>query len=163
MADEWVVNASPLIALYAVSHEHLLAQLAVRFVVPESVIDELMGALDSDRAFDAGQAGALPIVSDPAPAAEVVRARLGPGETAVLSFAMENPGWTAIMDDRAARRCAHSLGIPVKGVIGIAIMAQQRGIIPSAKELLLAVKGAGLFLDDRLIAGSLQAAFGEEW
>lgn len=163
MAELWVVNASPLIALCAVNHEHLLDALADRYVVPESVIEELAGNSKTDRAYSLAISGQLPVVSDPVPAREVLQARLGPGETDVLSFAWDNSGWTAIVDDKAARRCAHLLGLQFKGVIAIALLAQDRGIIPSARELLRAVKAAGYYLDDRLIAAALRSAFDELW
>ncbi|HCA96836.1 MAG TPA: DUF3368 domain-containing protein, partial [Cyanobacteria bacterium UBA9226] len=42
-------------------------------------------------------------ISDVAP--EVAAWDLGKGESAVLSFALKNSGFVAIIDDRAARRC----------------------------------------------------------
>ncbi len=40
---------------------------------------------------------------------------LGAGESAVLTWARRNPGFTAILDDRAARRCAES-GSELRGL-----------------------------------------------
>lgn len=36
---------------------------------------------------------------------------LGKGESEVLSLAVKNPDCAAIIDDRAARRCAQTLGV----------------------------------------------------
>ena len=54
----------------------------------------------------------------------------------MISWAYLNPGYEAIVDDRAARNCALSLGIPVRGTIGILILAKKEGVLPQVKPLL---------------------------
>jgi predicted nucleic acid-binding protein len=44
---------------------------------------------------------------------------LGAGETAVLSYALANSGWTAVVDDNAARKCARSFAISAKGTLAV--------------------------------------------
>ena len=38
-----------------------------------------------------------------------------------------------ILDDRAARKCAAVEGIGVRGIIGVALAAKARGLIPAAE------------------------------
>jgi len=46
---------------------------------------------------------------------------LGLGETEVLAWAYQNPGYEAVLDDRAARNCALSLNLPTRGTIYAAL------------------------------------------
>ena len=81
---------------------------------------------------------------------------LGAGETAVIAYSLANPGWTAILDDGAARRCARVFSIPVKGTLGIIFLAKKSGVIDSAANVLQALRRQGLRLDDRLMASVLR-------
>ena len=81
---------------------------------------------------------------------------LGAGETAVISYALAKPGWTAILDDGAARRCARSLSVPLKGTLGIILLAKRRGLITAAAPVLEAIRQRGFRLDERLIAAALK-------
>ena len=47
----------------------------------------------------------------PAPPSELLVWGLGAGETAVLTYAMLNTGWTAVTDDGVARKCARAFNI----------------------------------------------------
>jgi predicted nucleic acid-binding protein len=76
---------------------------------------------------------------------------LGPGESEVLSFAFEQPGYYAMVDDAEARRCARTLGIPILGTGGALILAKRRGLIVSVSESLMALRNAGLWLSDELV------------
>jgi predicted nucleic acid-binding protein len=80
---------------------------------------------------------------------------LGEGESGVLAWAHAHPGTLAIIDDLAARRCAASLQIPVRGTLGLVLVAKQRGLVPAARPLLDRLRAAGLFLSQRVINDSL--------
>jgi predicted nucleic acid-binding protein len=41
MAERWIVNASPLIVLAKIDHQHLLTPLADELIVPQTVVDEI--------------------------------------------------------------------------------------------------------------------------
>jgi predicted nucleic acid-binding protein len=75
---------------------------------------------------------------------------LGAGESAVLALALANSGTRAIIDDLQGRRCAEALGIPLRGTVGLILRARRSGVIASARDALNAVRGAGLFLSDRI-------------
>jgi predicted nucleic acid-binding protein len=94
---------------------------------------------------------------------ELVAWDLGAGETAVIAYSLANPGWIAILDDGAGRKCAKAFGIPVKGTLAVIIMAKKRGLIASAAKVLHEIQEAGLRLDDKLISATLAQAVGEEW
>jgi predicted nucleic acid-binding protein len=69
-----------------------------------------------------------------------------------------NPGPTAILDDRAARRCAAALNIPTRGTLHVVIQAKHSGVIPAVAPLIDRLRHAGLFLSDALVLSALQAA-----
>lgn len=82
---------------------------------------------------------------------DVVVWNLGAGETAVLSFALHNRDYTAIVDDRAARRCDRVLRIPTFGTAGVVVLAKRRGLIGSVEDSLRRLQNADLWLSEQLI------------
>ncbi len=79
----------------------------------------------------------------------------GAGEAEVLSFALQNPGFTAILDDRAARNLAATHGAPGIGSLRAILRTKQRGLIPQAREQL---RGSGAYVSDALIDRAIQLA-----
>lgn len=76
---------------------------------------------------------------------------LGAGESEVLSYTLNHDQYRAIVDDKAARRCARTLGIRTLGTGGILVLAKRRGIISSITPALTALEDAGLWLSQDLI------------
>ena len=91
----------------------------------------------------------------------VVAWDLGEGESAVISFALKNAGFWAVMDDREARRCALSIQCRFIGTLGILLLAKRKGIIPSLRESLGKLQGAGFWLSASLVDEFCQRS-GEE-
>jgi predicted nucleic acid-binding protein len=77
---------------------------------------------------------------------------LGKGESEVLSLALINSNFAAVVDDRAARRCSQALGITTIGTGGLLILAKKRGIIPTISPGIQALRDAGLWLSDSLVS-----------
>ena len=69
----------------------------------------------------------------------------------MLTFALMNENYRAIIDDAEARRCARTLGISTLGTGGLLVLAKRRGLISSLSETLDAMKNAGLWLSENLI------------
>ena len=87
---------------------------------------------------------------------------LGKGETAVLSYALANPGWVAVIDDLAERKCARSFTILIKGTLAIVIQAKKRGLIVSASDAMRSLQAAGLRLDNEVIRIALKQTVNEK-
>jgi len=122
-----VADASPLIALAQVGHLPLLERLFGEIVAPPAVVREVglpLPGFISERKL-----------SQPIPAA-VLRASLGPGESEAISLALELGADRVILDERAARRLAISLGLAIIGVLGILLVAKQKGLIPAVRPTL---------------------------
>lgn len=161
MNNRWVLNASPLIVMGKIGQIDLFAAIAHEIVVPSAVAEEIKAGPENDAARLALESGKFHIIQPPDPTSELIAWDLGAGETSVISFALNNPGWTAILDDDAARKCASSFGVPVKGSLAIVILAKRRGLIPAVKQILLAMQSVGLHLDEKSIRQVLDAV-GEE-
>ena len=148
--DRVVVNASPLIALFRSGQAELLGQLWPEVMIPEAVWMEVLAGEDA-------AARGLPVapwakqVTVTAVAPTIAAWDLGPGESEVLTFALEHPGYRVIVDDAEARRCARTFGISILGTGGTLILAKRRGLIVSVSESLMALRNAGLWLSDELV------------
>ena len=163
MTERWVLNASPLIVLARVGLESLPLSLAAQVTVPRPVAEEIQAGPSLDPARQALAAGRFTIVDSPPPPAELLAWDLGYGETAVLSWTIANPGWTAVLDDGEARKCARAFSIPIKGTLALVLMAKQRGFISSAGEVIQALLNIGFRLDEGLIRDSLARTTNENW
>lgn len=160
MTERWVVNASPLIVLSKIEHQHILEQLADEIVLPAAVAAEIVAGPIDDPARRYLKAEPLPIIDVP-PDSVVYSWDLGTGEAAVLSYARQNVGWKAIVDDGMARRCARTLSVPLIGTLGVIIRACQAGIIPEAAPVMKAMLHHGFRLDQRIIREVLWKSLGE--
>ena len=69
----------------------------------------------------------------------------------MLSFALKNSGFYAVINDREARRCATSLGCLHIHTVGIILLSKRRGIVSSVKDSLNKLQAAGLWLSDSFI------------
>lgn len=161
MAERPAVNASPLIYLSRAGLLDLLRLLAPEIVVPNAVAMEILRRGQSDPTAQAlSQTSWLSVVSTPQIPASIQAWGLGVGESSVLAWAHANPGTEVVIDDLAARRCAATLGIPVRGTLGLVLIARQRGQIPAARPVLLQLRQAGMYLSDRVMNQAL-AMIGE--
>ena len=156
MSNKWVVNASPLILLAKINQLTLLTQLTDELVIPESVVKEINVGAANDPARTWLQADGKRWIRPNAPAELALAAwDLGAGETAVLNWTYRHGNFEAILDDRAARRCAAIYGIPVRGTLGIILAAKQRGAISAAKPLCEALVKVGIRIDARILNKAL--------
>jgi predicted nucleic acid-binding protein len=81
---------------------------------------------------------------------------LGRGESEVLSWTLTHPEYQAILDDLSARKCARSLGIPLRGTVGIILLAKKRSYISKAAPLIESLIDAGLRFDMKWINEALE-------
>jgi predicted nucleic acid-binding protein len=56
---------------------------------------------------------------------------------------------------RAGRRCATTLGIPIRGTLGLVLTAKQRGEISTARPVLEQLRLSGMYLSDRVMNQAL--------
>jgi predicted nucleic acid-binding protein len=150
--EKVVINASPFILLCKSGLAELLPQLFSEIYMPERVSMEIIEGKDiaTEKLYDFEETWIIQCLVNVAE--EVLVWNLGDGETDVLSFAFANiENYTALVDDRAARRCAATLNIKTLGTGGILVLAKKRGLLDSVSEALKKLQNAGLYISDEII------------
>lgn len=157
MSNKWVVNASPVILLAKVGRADLLPKLATELIVPASVAAEIHAGPAADAAQDWLRGpGANAVKPDPPVVTEIAAWDLGAGETAVLNWVFQHPDFEAILDDRAARKCASVYDLRLRGTLGVVLAARVRHLIPAAKPVCIELIQAGFHIEPALVRESLQ-------
>lgn len=156
MPERPAVNASPLVFLSRGGLLDLLRLAGDEIAVPAAVAAEIQRRGPADLTARAiAEMDWLVVVQTPPVPAIIQAWDLGEGESSVLAWAFAHPGTEAIVDDLAARRCAASLGIPVRGTLGLVLAAKQRGDIPEARPILERLRQMGMYLSDRILNQAL--------
>jgi len=111
-----VANALPLICLFRADLQNLLSELRDCVTVPGAVWNEILNGPETDRAarLPADTSWVRHIHIDTVHPV-IAGWDLGRGESEVLTFALLNTCFRAIIDDAEAHRCARSLGIATLG------------------------------------------------
>lgn len=152
MSNLWVCNTSPLILLHRIGQIVLLTDLCEKLVIPKGVIDEVLYHKEDittwDRLFSSKK---VEVLKD-----AIAGWDLGRGESEVLSWAVNHPEYEAILDDLDARRCARSFNIPLRGTVGIILLAKKRNHISKATPLIESLINAGLRCDLKWIKEALE-------
>ena len=160
MIDRAVINAGPLVALSLIGRLDLLPTLFAECWVPQAVFNEVAVA-------GIGKPGAIALQS----AEWLARVRLSPvadpllvmqldvGEAEVISLARQLSPCFAVIDERRGRRIAQEVyGLSVKGTAGVLVEAKRRHLISDVRPMLLALREAGYFMAQSVIAAACLAA-----
>jgi predicted nucleic acid-binding protein len=146
------VNSSPLIILGKASSLYLFERICPNLVIPEGVAHELDQGPDNDPARVWIHREGAPFVRNLDKIPPLIQAwDLGKGETEVISWVYIHPEFEAILDDRAARNCASSLGIQVTGTLGVILLAKKEGILSQVKPLITKLMEQGFRIDPDLV------------
>lgn len=157
MARPPAVNASPLIFLAKAGLVDFLRHLAEPILVIPSVVAEELErrGLEDPTVQAVHQTPWLEVVEAPPVPPAIQAWDLGPGESSVLAWCHASPGTQAIIDDLAGRKCARAFGIPVKGTLGIVLLAKHNGLIPAARPVLEKLRRSGMYLSNRVLDQAL--------
>jgi predicted nucleic acid-binding protein len=157
VTDKVIINASPLIFLSRSHHLALLKSFADEVWVPKPVAKEILYRGQEDITAQAIKNTpwlvTQPIEGIPM---SILEWRLGAGESAVLALGLTHPNTEVIIDDLAGRKCADSLDIPVRGTLGLVLVAKKRGVIPAARPVMEDMMRAGLYLSKRILDRALE-------
>lgn len=152
MSEAAIVNASPVIYLSRTRYLDLLQLAAPEVAIPHPVAKEIQARGSADPAARAiAETPWLQEVDSPQVPAEVLAWDLGPGESAVIAWALRHPDCLAIIDDREGRRCAETLGVRLRGTLGLVLRARREGLIPKARPVLDTLRAAGMYLSQQLM------------
>lgn len=152
-----VADAGPLIALARLELLELLPTLFQRVFVTPTVL------MECEAKPDRGEGGVIR-ASLVAGCLELLAPRealpiwgVDPGETSAIALALEkNAG--VLMDDKAGRNVAKSLGVSVIGTAGVLILAKRRGRLVEVRSHLETLLASGYFLGANVVADALRIA-----
>lgn len=150
-----VSDTSPITALLAIGQSELLPKLFSEVLVPEAVHRELSRHHVALPAWLKVQAIRRTDLADG------FALLVDRGEAEAIALAKEVAADRLLIDERKGRRLAQQQGVAVIGLVGVVLLARRRGLISSARRVLLAlVNDAGVYLDSALIEEAL-ATVGE--
>lgn len=156
MAKLPAVNTSPLIFLSKSDYLDLLQLISPEIIVPQAVAREIEAYGTNDITAQAlAKTQWLIVTKIPTIPNIIQNWDLGAGESEVLTWGYLHSDTEVILDDLAARRCAKYLEIPVRGTLGLVLIAKQRNVIPSARRVLEKLRIAGMYLSDRVMNQAL--------
>lgn len=157
MTRRWVVNASPLISLAKISQIDLIVELCSEVIIPSGVVSEINSGIDDDPAKIWLKNKGNSLIQQVDTVHPLIATwDLGLGESHVLSWMYQNPGYEAILDDRAAKNAAAALGIPVRGTLGVILLAKREGRVESARVLFEQLVQVGFRISPEVLAAALQ-------
>jgi predicted nucleic acid-binding protein len=133
-----ITDTSVVLNLCALRQERLLAEIFGHILAPPSVVQEFQRLVSVDPRF---ADLTFPLFVEVSSASQIapellLNERLHQGEREALSLAAELGADAVLMDERAGRAVASSLGIPSIGVLGILVQAKTLGLLPVIKPLL---------------------------
>ncbi|MBI5473600.1 MAG: DUF3368 domain-containing protein [Ignavibacteriae bacterium] len=152
----WAVNASPLIVLGRIGLLPILSRLCSSLIIPTEVAAEVMRGNDdaSSWLISLGRPFARDVLVD----SRVLAWNLGVGESAVLSWCVEHRDYEALVDDRAARDCAETFGIRVRGTLSILVVAKSAGLIPAVTPKIEELRQLGFRMSEDVVSTILTLA-----
>ena len=142
-----VADAGPLIALARIGQLPLLPSLYGEVRVPEAARDEVRNAswVRTESVRDSL-------------AVDLLRDRLGAGESDAIVLAIEAGADLLLMDEERGRRLAESRGLTVLGTLGVLILSKRRGLLDQVARHLDALLASGFRMDEELHQTVLQLA-----
>ena len=152
-----VLDSSAIIVLAEINMANIMEALGMEIIVPQAVYEEVVvkgrSKPGSEELRDLIHRGKVRVLKPRNTAlVEALNDPLGIGESEAIALAVEFD-CTVILDDRIARLKAKSMGLAVKGTIGLLRLAYDRGIIDKNKlvQTLRELKEYGFRVSDRII------------
>lgn len=151
-----IADAGPLIVLARIHQLSLLPRIFSKVWVTDEVIVECTVRTDFPEGVHILEAlrceqlerCATPVLSHFTPDIDA-------GEASAIAAALEC-GCGVLMDDRAGRRMAIRLEVPVIGTLGMLMLAKRKGFIPVLKPILELLVASGYFLGNTVISNALR-------
>jgi predicted nucleic acid-binding protein len=153
MAGIVISDAGPLIAFASIDALGVLQKLFSEISITESVKDECLRKPGTDSqhietAIDEGWLVIIPAGTH----TEHLSPGLGAGESDSIRYALESQDEPLfIVDDRLARRIALKRGINIVGTVRLLDLAEQRGLIRSAEQILTEMAAIGYRVSPELL------------
>ena len=150
-------DAGPLIALARVSGLSLLPGVFRQTLIAPTVLSECLARTDRPEGAAiaaALQANRLNLVPDGPHDRDW---GLDAGEAATIQVALDRR-CGLLMDDRAGRRVAQHLGLPVVGVLGVLVLAKRKGLVTAIRSPIETLIASGYYLSGPVVEEALRLA-----
>jgi len=148
-----IADAGPIIALSIVGRLDILGQLFGKVLVPEAVYGEVVvQGRGRPGALELAQASWVERVTVVPPPDALLAEELGPGEAEAIALGVRRSADILLIDERKGRRIATlAYHLRVKGTAGVLVLGKQRGIVPSVRPLLEAMRAGGYYVAESLV------------
>lgn len=155
-----ISDTTPLSELAKVGQVDLLQGVFGQVIIPKEVHEELLrGNHPAIVALQAVDWIEVRTVSDCQKVSTLrTQTQLGLGECGAIILAEELGADRLLLDDQEARREALSRNLPVIGTVGVLLLAKQRGLIPSVKQILDDLIAQGTYINQKLYQDVLTQA-----
>ena len=150
-----VVNASPIISLAKTGFADILLGISSDIVIPEGVYQEITSHRFEDAAVEWIKALDRSLIQRVEIPPEIAEWNLGKGESQVISFAYQHAGFIAVLDDKAARRCAEAFNLKVIGTISAIIKARLNNNVTQILPIITKLRTNGFRISDAIIKEAL--------
>lgn len=149
-----ISDTGPLIGLAKIDCLPILKDIAAEILIPPMVYRELLGKVgaESER-IDRALANFIRKVelNPPDPVIQKVIRDLDEGERESIALAcILSEDVLLLMDDRAGRVAAAKLGIPTTGLIGVLLLAKEKGILDNISSLIYELRNQGYWISDEI-------------
>ncbi len=159
-----IADSSPLIALALVNLLAELNSLSRHVWLPETVEREctqnlsLPGAQQIQQAISSRVLTVIPDIDlGQSPELRTISSLIDPGEAQAIAAAQQHNG-LLLIDDKAGRRCARHMNVPITGSLGVMLKLRQAHRVQALKPLLDTLSQYGYRYSPRLIQQVLETA-----
>lgn len=157
-----VSDTGPIIGLAKANRLLLLKNLFEKVLIPPIVRKELFAKTGNEGEFIDKALTDFIQVSDISPideTAKLILEGLGEGERQAIGLAT-SMGNDAILliDDLAGRQAAEKLNVNITGLVGVLLLAKERGLITSVSDIIEEIRSKGYWLSDRIVDIAKQVA-----
>jgi hypothetical protein len=150
-----VADTGPLIALAKIRNLGLLKLLFDNVNITTAVYKELLAKTGYEASEIENALEEFIIIKDKIPTIKRIKYTLkdlGAGEKQSIEFIYSNKeNSVLIIDDKAGRKVAKELNIPIMGTISVLVLAKKKEMIKSVTELLLEMREKGYWLSEEII------------
>lgn len=153
MTRRWVLDSSPLIFLAKIDFLPVLLQLCSQPVIPQGVYEEILIGVKHDPARRWLSTRGYQLVQIVQPISPLIENwNLGLGETQTLAYCYNTNSYEAILDDAQARKCAKTLCIPIRGTLGLIMLAKREHLIDSVDPYITQLLKCGFRIDKKILS-----------
>ena len=147
-----VSDTSPITALLAIGQQELLHELFKDVIIPPAVHHELL------RSHSALPPWLREVGIQDSAHVTRLQESLDLGESEAIVLAEEMHADLLLIDERKGRRVAQSEGVHIIGLLGVVLLAKQRGHIRSAATVIDRLRHeAGIYLAESILRPALES------